>query len=83
MRKYRSMLISGLLAAVLLLGGCTAQTAPEETETTAAVPEENPVKEQRIFGAEMLTGAEIDALKEGKDRLPTGDERSVLYFNGA
>lgn len=83
MRKYRSMLMSGLLAAVLLLGGCTAQTAPEETETAAAVPAENPVKEKKIFGAEMLAGTEIDALKEGKERLPTGDERSVLYFNGA
>ena len=84
MKKYKGCL-AGLLAAVLLLGGCTGQNVPGETETTAAVPEETPVKdamEKRIFGAEMLTGTEIDALKEGKDRLPTGDERSRLYFNG-
>ena len=77
---------AGLLAVLLLLGGCTSSVpVSEETEATAAIPIEQTsqsTQEKTVFGAEMLTGAEIDALKEGKERLPTGDERSVLYFNG-
>lgn len=68
------------MAAVLLLGGCT-QTPVEETEP-AAVPVENTTPAKTIFGAELLSASEIDALKEGKERLASGDERSELYFNG-
>ena len=84
MKKYITRMAS-LLAAVLLLGGCT-QTMPGETEPAPpaeTVVRTSAVKTTSVFGAEMLTASEIEALKEGKDRLSTGDERSVLYFNGA
>jgi len=82
MKKSISCL-AGVLAGLLMFAGCTGEVSTE-TETTAPAAEGVTEKEVlSIFGAEMLSSAEIDALKQEKERVPTGDERAVMYFNGA
>ena len=35
-----------------------------------------------LFGAELLSNAEIDQLKSNRERIPAGDTRAVMYYNG-
>lgn len=82
MKKYK-VCFAMLLASVFLLNSCSGYV-PAETELAEALTEQTAEAETpTVFGAEMLSASEIDALKEGKERLPTGDERSELFFNGA
>ncbi len=77
MQKYIPHL-SAVLAALFLLGGCTA-VPPEETEpaTENTAMDERPTQ-TTVLGAEMLTYGEIDALMEGKTRASKGN----LSYNG-
>ncbi|MBQ2725604.1 MAG: CotH kinase family protein [Clostridia bacterium] len=67
----------GLLLLTFI--GCTdpAVTETGVTETAAEEPET-----PSLFGAEILPSEEVDVLKAVRERIPSGDERAVLYFNG-
>lgn len=80
MKKYISS-CAALLAALLFLSGCTGTTVPSETESEETSVESVQVT-QTALGAEVLTSSEINALTEGKTRHSSGDERTVLYYNG-
>ncbi len=81
MKKYITCM-AGLFAFLLLFIGCSG-CVPVETESAEAVTEQTAESTPTVFGAELLSAAEIEKLKEGKERLPSGDERAELYFNGA
>jgi len=66
-----------LLLATLI--GCTDPAVPETSVTeTAAAEQETP----SLLGAEILSSEEVDAIQNTRERIPSGDERAVLYFNG-
>lgn len=68
----------GLLLLTLI--GCTSPAVPENAGIeTSEAEQEIPV----FFGAEILPSEEVDALKAARERIPSGDERAVLYLNGA
>jgi len=70
-------MIAGLLLTVS--AGC-APSFPQDNEVQTEDVHEN--TSASVLGAEILSTEEINELKKGRERVPTGDERSVLYFNG-
>lgn len=78
-RFHLICLLSGLLLSLLI--GCSAP-ASENTETAEVSAVEIKPEVPSLLGSELLSAEEIEKLKKDRERIPTGDERSVMYFNG-
>ena len=75
----RLCLFMGTLLALLI--GCSVSTS-ENTETAGSSETELEDGTPRLFGAELLSTEEIEEQKRGRERIPSGDERAVMYYNG-
>ncbi len=73
-----AVILAGLI--LMLLCGCSG-SFPQETEVPEIAAAEN--DSTTFFGAEILSTAEIDVLKSDRERVPAGDERAVMYYNGS